>query len=52
LKPEIREAETMSALSTEDARQKLHALPDWEILSGELVRTFPIQKTSKPRSAS
>jgi 4a-hydroxytetrahydrobiopterin dehydratase len=30
----------MSALSTEDARQKLHALPDWEILSGELVRTF------------
>jgi 4a-hydroxytetrahydrobiopterin dehydratase len=30
----------MSALSAEDARQKLGALPDWKIVSGELIRTF------------
>ncbi len=30
----------MTALSAEDARQKLGALPDWKIVLGELVRTF------------
>jgi len=30
----------MSALSQEDAHRHLHALPDWKIVSGELVRTF------------
>ena len=30
----------MSALSAEDANRRLAALPEWKILSGELVRTF------------
>jgi 4a-hydroxytetrahydrobiopterin dehydratase len=30
----------MSTLSAEDARQRLGALPDWKIVSGELVKTF------------
>ncbi len=30
----------MAALSTEDANRKLAALPEWKIVSGELVRTF------------
>ncbi len=30
----------MAALSLEDAHARLRALPDWEIASGELVKTF------------
>jgi 4a-hydroxytetrahydrobiopterin dehydratase len=30
----------MPALSLEDAHARLRALPDWEITSGELVKTF------------
>ena len=30
----------MSALSAEEANRRLHALPEWKIVSGELVRTF------------
>ena len=30
----------MSALSLEDAHRRLAALPEWQIVSGELVRTF------------
>jgi 4a-hydroxytetrahydrobiopterin dehydratase len=31
---------SMSALSLEDAHARLRALQDWEIVSGELVKTF------------
>jgi 4a-hydroxytetrahydrobiopterin dehydratase len=30
----------MAALSVEDANSRLRALPEWKIVSGELVRTF------------
>ena len=30
----------MAPLSTEEANRKLAALPEWKIISGELVRTF------------
>lgn len=30
----------MAALSTEEANRQLAALPEWKIVSGELVRTF------------
>ena len=30
----------MAALSVDDANSRLRALPDWKIVSGELVRTF------------
>jgi len=30
----------MAALSAEEANRKLAALPEWKIVSGELVRTF------------
>jgi len=30
----------MPALSSEDANARLHALPEWKIVSGELVKTF------------
>lgn len=30
----------MAALSAEDANSHLRTLPDWKIVSGELVRTF------------
>ena len=30
----------MSALSPQDAQRHLSALPEWKIVSGELVRTF------------
>jgi 4a-hydroxytetrahydrobiopterin dehydratase len=30
----------MAALSVEDANSSLRALPEWKIVSGELVRTF------------
>jgi 4a-hydroxytetrahydrobiopterin dehydratase len=30
----------MTALSTEEANRQLAALPDWKIVSGELVRAF------------
>ncbi len=30
----------MPALSEEDAIRRLAALPDWKIVSGELIRTF------------
>lgn len=30
----------MTPLTQEEANSRLHSLPDWEIVSGELVKTF------------